>query len=121
MYSAVTPGAGYRWALQLGGGATGILGGMHYELNGNDQAGSCDLMLDTDVKGLCVVGSNHFQSGATGGKWCIEDTGNDNSFEGVTWSSNIVHTVDYVINAVNAHHCHIGSIRSLNTPQAPIS
>lgn len=108
-YSATTAGAGYRWGMQIVT-AGGALMGMHWELNGNDQAGSADLLLDTSADGLQVIGSNHYGSDVTGAKRCIETTCDGNFITGVVYAGSMTHKYDYVVNGSGATKLSVGSI-----------
>lgn len=113
-YSATTAGAGYRWGMLINN-ASGVLAGMHWELNGNNQAGSGDLLLDTNANGLMVLGSNHYTSDTTGAKYAIITTSKDNVIDGVVWAGNVTHTYDYIVNANGATNIRIGSIRDIGS------
>lgn len=104
---------GYRWGLQLSGGG-GVLSSMHYEVNGNDQAGSADLLLDVDTRGIVIMGSNHYGSDSHSAKYCIQDTGYSNYISNVTYSGDVAHAYDYIVEAGSAKNPYIGQIRALN-------
>lgn len=116
IYSTQYAGFGYRWGVRISN-ASGIVSGMHYELNGNDQPGSADILLDANANGLCLIGSEHFGSDVTGAKFCIQTSSKDNYITGVTWAGAIAHTYDYIVEAINAENLNLGTIKCLNTPQ----
>jgi hypothetical protein len=119
MYSQ-TVGFGYRWGLAIQT-AGGFLSGMHFELNGYDQAGSADLFIDSASEGLAVIGSSHYGSDVTGAKFCIQTKGSGTFISNVSYAGNGTHQYDYVVEAVNAVDVQIGSINSLTATPIGVS
>jgi len=114
-YSITTSGAGYRWGLLIQS-ASGIIQGCHFEINGNDQAGSADLLLDTQVKGISVIGCGFYGSSTQAPKFAFQDTGTGNVFDAISWTSDVSHAYDYIAEIGSSTDCYIGNITSLNSP-----
>ncbi len=108
-YSISNAGFGYRWGLLIRS-ANGALISSHYEINGNNQAGSADLLLDTDCDGLAIIGSDHYGNDASAPKYCIQTTSKSNLITNVTFSGGGTHKYDYVIECSNATVTQIGPI-----------
>ena len=116
-YSISNAGFGYRFGVLIRT-ASGLLADMHYEGNGNDQAGSADLMLDSDAHGLVISGSDHFGSVPYAPKYAIKTTCRGNKFDGIHWCGDAgTHVYDYIIECVGATDVQIGNIQNYNNPQ----
>lgn len=118
-YSTTTGGAGYRWGMLINNAAGSIIGN-HYEGNGNDQAGSADLLLDTNANGMVVQGSNHYGSLTSAAKFAIQTTSKNNVIIGTSWAGNgATHNYDYIINAGSATNCQIFNVVALGPTFTP--
>lgn len=116
-YSIANPGFGYRRGLIIQT-ACGLLSDMHYEGNGNNQAGSADLLIEDAARGLVVSGSNHYGSLTVAPKYAIEVVSAGASITGVTWAGDVgIHNYDYIINGIGATDLYVGNIQNLNNPQ----
>ena len=116
-YSISNAGFGYRWGLMVKA-AGGSLDNTHYEINCNNQAGSSDLLLDSDCHGLLVQGSDHYGNSANAAKFCIQSYASDNYFTGIKWSGDGTHVYDYVLELGSATRAKWGTI--YNNGSVPI-
>ena len=84
--------------------AVGNISGIHFEDNCENQAGSADMFLDTDCKGLVIVGSEHSCGIATAAKTGIKTTSKNTVIMNAIMAGGPLGVLDYIVDLSNSEN-----------------
>lgn len=94
---------------------SGLIGGIHFEDNCNDQAASYDLLLDTDANGLQVIGISHNCGSVTSARNGVRTTSKDNLISGLYHNASVDHKFTSLLDVGGAANPIVGSLTSNGT------